>query len=279
MTIEAILNYYIYNGQEYTTDNSMGFEKITSPSVYEVIRIIDGVPLYMEEHLHRMKESAKLLGYSIDKRDKDIYNEIYRLIKINDYPDMNIKLQCSNFKDDNQIFLVYFIKSSYPSGEVYKGGIHTILYNSERENPNAKVINSDLRESINKKLQEEEAFEALLVNESDRITEGSRSNIFFVKEGKVYTAPAGAVLLGITRKKIVNICKGLSIELVEEEVAAKSIKDFDGAFMTGTSVNVLPISSIGHIQYNSVNNLTIKKIGKAYMEDLEGYVKANKRIN
>jgi len=279
MTLEAILSYYIYNGQEYTTDNAIGFEKINSPSVYEVIRVIDGVPLYMEEHLYRMKESAKLLGYTIDKKSQQIYDEINRLIEINDYPNMNIKLQCSNFNEDNQVFLVYFIKSNYPSEEVYKRGIHTILYNSKRENPNAKVINSDLREKINKKLQEEDAFEALLVNERNRITEGSRSNIFFVKKDKVYTAPAGAVLLGITRKKIVNLCKDLGIELIEAEVDASSIEDFDGGFMTGTSVNVLPISSVGDTEYPSVNNSIIKKISKGYLEDLEGYIKLNKGPN
>ncbi len=78
-----------------------------------------------------------------------------------------------------QVFLVFFIKSFYPPKEYYENGIHTTLFHYERQNPNAKVqIGGDFKMEVAKKLEEEKAFEALLVNQSGYIPEGSRSNMF-----------------------------------------------------------------------------------------------------
>jgi len=166
--------------------------------------------------------------------------------------------------------LIYFIKSKYPEKKVYEKGIHTILFHSERENPNAKIINATLRNKVNDKIKKESAFEALLVNENNFITEGSRSNIFFVKKDKVYTAPAGEVLIGVTRSKVVQICKELNIEVVEEHVSVEELDNMDGAFMTGTSVSVLPITTIDDRKYNSIDNKIIKTISNEYKKDMEG---------
>src|SRR5690606_23042999 len=141
--------------------------------------------------------------------------DIVRLIEANEEGNLNVKLLYSS-SEGNPMLFVYFIKSFYPPEEYYKEGIHTILFNYERENPNAKVQRSSFKEQINEELEKNKAFEALLVNSNGYVTEGSRSNIFFVKKNKIYTAPEGAVLLGITRKYILQVCKELNIEVVEE---------------------------------------------------------------
>src|SRR5690606_31821955 len=127
----------------------------------------------------------------------------------------------------------------------------------ERDNPNAKVLVTSFKEDVAKALKEKEAFEALLVNKSGYIPEGSRSNMFFVKGDKVYTAKASEVLIGITRKYIFNVCDKLNIKIVEESIHVDDLDKLDGAFMSGTSVNVLPISSIDNIKLDSVNNRII----------------------
>ncbi|WP_255547784.1 aminotransferase class IV [Crassaminicella indica] len=278
MKSEAFLDYYIYNGKVYDSKNMEGFEAIGSPVIYEVIRIIEGVPLFLEEHLERMRKSALLLGLHIQKEDKTVTDEINKLIVMNKCKNINVKLLCSRVNETKQDFLVYFIKSYYPEREVYERGIHTILYYSERENPNAKVLNISFRENINKKIKENNAFEALLVNEEGIITEGSRSNMFFVKGGEVFTAPAKDVLLGVTRNRIMKVCKALNIPVIEKAISVKDIICLDGAFMSGTSVNVLPISSIGKIQLDSVYNRVIDKIAKGYIQQMKSYIQAKKQM-
>ncbi|WP_425448930.1 aminotransferase class IV [Dethiothermospora halolimnae] len=273
MKIDMIKNYYLYNGELFDVGKTINIEP---PVIYEVIRIIDGVALYEMEHIKRMKKSTKLIGYDIKRDMEKISDDIKRLIEKNNVSNLNIKLLCNNFDSEEQDFYTYFIKSNYPSKEIYERGIHTILYNSERDNPNVKIIKDNFRKVINEKLKKEDAFEALLVNEEGYITEGSRSNIFFVKDNKVYTALGKKVLLGITRMKIMEVCKRFNIEVIETDIHENNIDKYDGAFMTGTSVNVLPIATIDSRKYNSVNNNIIRKISEGYLDDMKNYIMSRK---
>lgn len=274
MKPEAIKKYYMANGRLISTDDLDIFYSIEKPPIYEVIRVIDGIPLFLEDHLERMRISGELVGVSINRSDEELEKDIMKLIEANGVENLNIKLLCANIEGEGQVLLAYFIKSFYPPEEYYRDGIHTILFHHERENPNAKVLKSSFKEEVAKKLEENKAFEALLVNNDGYITEGSRSNMFFVKENKIYTAPKGTVLLGITRQHIMEVCKELSIEVVEENIHVDDLDRLEGAFMSGTSVNVLPISTIEDIRLNSVNNHIIRKIAKGYENKMKEYIKS-----
>ncbi len=278
MLNELYLDFCIVDDKVCLTKEVNISDLIKSPSIYEVIRVIDGVPLYVEEHLMRMRKSAELLGFKIKKSDDEILDEIKKLITVNNFPNLNIKLMFSDLNKSNQLFLAYFIKSYYPEKEVYENGIHTILFNIVRENPNAKIVNMSFKERVKKELEDKNAFEALLVNEDGYITEGSRSNIFFVIDDKVYTAPEGEVLQGITREKVLKVSKELGIEIIKRNIHIDELKNLDGAFMTGTSVNVLPIRTIDEIKLDSVNNKIIKEISLRYINDMERYIKSRKNL-
>ncbi|RKD32945.1 aminotransferase class IV [Thermohalobacter berrensis] len=279
MKKEVVGNYYICNGEIYPLQNKEVLKGITSSSIYEVIRVVKGIPLFVEEHIKRMKRSAELLGSRLYRSDKDILKDILKLIKINNVNNLNIKLVCDGKYDKDQNFLIFFIKSYYPERELYKRGIHTILYKGKRKNPNIKSVNEEFKRKVKEKLKEKKAFEALLVDENNNITEGSRSNVFFVKGEKVYTAPSSKVLLGITRSHIVGICKKLGIEIIERPIAVEELDKFDGAFITGTSVNVLPITVIDNRKYTSVINPIISKISNEYVKEVKEYlIKERKKI-
>lgn len=276
MKPEAIKEFYMVNGQLELTTNVKFFEKVEKPPIYEVIRVIDGVPLFLEDHLNRMRESAHIINYQIERTDKKIEEDIKRLILENKVENLNVKLLCTDIEGMGQIFLAYFIESFYPPEEYYRDGIHTILFHYERENPNAKVLVTSFKEEVARQLKEKEAFEALLVNKDGYIPEGSRSNMFFVKGERIYTAPKGDVLLGITRKHIFEVCETLNLKVTEENIHLGDLDKLDGAFMSGTSVNVLPISTIDHIKLDSVHNKIIKEINKAYVNKMKEYIKSKK---
>lgn len=276
MKKEAIKEYLIINGEVHKTEETDIFDKIEKPPIYEVIRIIDGVPLFFEDHIKRMFDSARIIDFKISKNEDDIRKDIKTLILKNKIDRLNVKLVNVDIDKMGRVFLAYNIESFYPPQEYYIKGIHTTLFHHERENPNAKVLVSSFKEEVARVLKEKEAFEALLVNKSGYVLEGSRSNIFFVKGDKVYTAKASDVLLGITRKYIFDVCKKLNIKLVEESIHIDDLKNLDGAFMSGTSVNVLPISSIDNTTLNSVSNSLIKEISKAYVELVKNYILSHK---
>ena len=102
-----------------------------------------------------------------------------------------------------------------------------------------------------------------MINETGQITEGSRSNVFFVSNKKLYTAPLNLVLGGITRLKVIDICNKLKIDTVQECLNKEQLTDIDGAFITGTSPGVLAINKIDNIELN-VNIDLIKQISTEY---------------
>ncbi|WP_245592125.1 aminotransferase class IV [Clostridiisalibacter paucivorans] len=272
MLIEAIKDYFILNGEILPVKDIHLLNRQLGPFVYEVIRVVDGIPLYIEEHIDRMKKSAKLAGNNLYMNSESIITNTYRLIEANKCDNMNIKYMLGDMNKVIHSLSMFFINSYYPDEGVYKKGIHTTLLQCEREKPNAKIVSNDFKKKAKEKMDKEKAFEAILVNEKRYITEGSRSNIFFVKGKKIITAPANNVLLGVTRNKIFKVCEELGYEIEERHVSVRELMSIDGAFMTGTSVNVLPITTIDHIEYDSVNNDIIKNISNGYIEDMNKYI-------
>lgn len=277
MKPEAIKEFYIQNGETKSINDVEIFNKIVKSPIYDVIRVIDGVPLFLEEHLDRMFDSAKLIGHDLNRSNDEIIGDIKNLILKNKIKNINIKLLSVEVEEIGKIFLVYCIESFYPPEEYYRKGIHTILLYHERQNPNAKILVTSFKADVTKELKDKQAFEALLVDKSGYIREGSKSNMFFIKGDSVYTAPQSEVLLGITRKHIFNVCKKLNIKIVEESIHIDEINKLDGAFISGTSVNVLPISSIGDIKINSVSNHIIIQINDLYVKTMEEYIINHKK--
>ncbi|HYE11012.1 MAG TPA: aminotransferase class IV [Patescibacteria group bacterium] len=275
MNKEIIENFFISNGTEYDTDQISQIA-ITQPSIYEVIRVMNGVPLFLDDHISRLQFSAASLDAKLQVLLPNIISDIKRLIKINNYPEKNIKLMVFNLERETPDYIMCFIKSSYPSQEQYSQGIHSILVHAERSNPNAKIINNQLREIVNEKLEENAAYEALLVNNRGEITEGSRSNLFFVVHGKIYTAPAEDVLIGITRKYIMEACNNLRLEVIEQPIPFSMLDYAEGAFITGTSPKILPIAAIEERELASASNVIVRSILTEYDKILDLYIRKHK---
>lgn len=275
MKNEARNKYFKINDSILENNEDDIFEQIITPSIYEVIRVIDGVPIFLEEHLDRMFTSARIINYDMLYSKDQIKESIKEVILKNKVHNQNIKLLGSKI-DDKMVFLVYFVDSFYPPKEYYSSGIKTIIFEHERDNPNAKIQKDDFRKKVKEAMDMNDAFEALLINNDGYILEGSRSNMFFVKDNKIFTAPSNQVLLGITRKYIFNIAEILNIDIVEEAIHMDDIKDLQGAFMSGTSVGVLPISRIDTRVIQSTDNEIIKRLNKAYDELIENYIREEK---
>ena len=273
---EIAKDYFLYNGDVFPSREFDIEKTIVYPSVYEVIRVIDGVPLFFEEHINRLWSSIKLLGYKQPYDNATIRENILKLLEINRCYNYNVKIIINALDSEKPNLFVYYIVSDYPAEESYEKGVHTILYEAERENPNVKVIAATFRDKVNKSIKNAGAYEALLVNNRGEITEGSRSNVFFVKNDVFYTAPAEDVLVGITRSRIIQLCLELGYKIIEGPINVNFIENIDGLFMTGTSPKVLPIASIDSHRYNSGRNSAIKAVRDAYNELIDDYINKNK---
>lgn len=239
-------------------------------NVYEVIRIIGGVPLFLREHLIRLKHSYKLkYNRDIIIDEKYIEDKIKLLSLKNNEENINTKI----IIDNKENIYIFFINSIYLNLEAYHIGVDTITYNDERKSPNIKEYDKELREDINKKIKEKNVYEAILIDRENLITEGSRSNIFLVKGQCIYTSKNDKVLKGITRDKVFEICKENNLKIIEKNINIKELKNMDAIFLTGTSPKILPIKKVDDIKFNSSNNILVKKIIFLYDELIEKNIK------
>lgn len=237
--------------------------------IYEVLRIIDGKPIFLENHLKRMKNSFELINEEFTLTYNEISAKIHELIKFENKFYGNIKI---TYGIHEKILKVFFVEHSYPCEEMYKEGVKTILYFGERENPNAKIINEDFRGKVTAEIKDKNAYEAILIDKNGYITEGSKSNIFMIKGNVLMTSPTKAVLPGVTRGEIIKIAEKLGIEVKEVEYKYSEIDKLDGMFISGTSPKVLPIKSINNINLDP-NNSVIKKLMKEYDNEIIKYIK------
>ncbi|MEG0641800.1 MAG: aminotransferase class IV, partial [Clostridium sp.] len=109
-------------------------------------------------------------------------------------------------------------------------------------------------------LKEKECFEAILVNDDGYVTEGSRSNLFFIRDNTLYTTQGKDVLLGITRKRIIDLAKKNGVNVIEKPIHIDELSGFSSLFISGTSPKVLPIKSVDNINYLTKDTLLLKII-------------------
>jgi len=234
---------FILNGELHPAglfDKKLVYE---GDSIYEVLRTVKGCPVFFNDHMERLVSSVKLRNKELLADVSILRKAIINLTRSDRKKVVNIKI-VFNYNNGLSNFLIYFIEPIYPTEEQYKKGVKGVLFYGERKEPESKVINHKLRSSISHKLIQEGGYEALLVNENNLITEGSRSNIFFLKNETLFTAPDNLILNGITRKHILEICREHKIEVVLECVRVVDMAKFDSVFMTGTSPVVLPFNCI-----------------------------------
>jgi branched-chain amino acid aminotransferase len=269
---ECFGNHFIHNGEMEPAalfENSLVYE---GDSIYEVIRVKKGLPYFFYDHIERLEASVRLQNKTNLADPERIKRDIIKLTKSERQKEINLKI-VYNYNNDESNYLVYYIQPSYPSVEQYRKGVKGVLYYAERKDPESKVINHKLRTSIYHKLILDGAYEALLVNNKDCITEGSRSNIFFIKGDKLVTAPDEGVLSGITRKYILDICRDNKIKLDLRYVKVAELNEFDSVIMTGTSPMVLPFFCVGD-HFFDVSNYLIEYIRKLYITKAEDSIRS-----
>ena len=260
---ECYGKYFILNGGLKPAAEFVNELVYDGESIYEVLRVINGTPIFFSDHIERLEESVSLQGKVMLADIKTLRNAIINLTGSESIKETNLKI-VFNYNGDSSVVLVYFTEPVYPTAEQYSEGVKGILYHAERKNPESKVINHNLRSAIYHRLILEGAYEALLVNDNNLITEGSRSNIFFLKDDTLLTAPQNMILNGITRKYILEICRQIHIKVELKCTNASDFAGYDAIFMTGTSPMVLPFNCIND-QLFDVKHPLIERLRRLYM--------------
>jgi len=238
-----------------------------APPVYEVIRLIEGRPLFLTAHLERFSNSIKLAALDGVLSEADLVQGIVKLVDKTGLTHHNVRLEMGML-EHGITWVLFMVVTHYPEEELYVQGVHTVTSDITRENPHAKIFRKNYAQSISKIRSDSEAFEVILVDEDACVTEGSRSNLFFIKNNTIITAREEDVLLGISRLELCKLLFGLNIPIEMRAIRKSELPDFDACFLTGTSIKVLPIASIDTVNYASSTHPLVLKLIDAFDDAL-----------
>jgi len=242
--------------------------------VYEVIRVYNGVPFTMREHLERLEKSAEAIrltmNYTVEQfeelireglqksglKEASVYLQVTRGIatRIHSFPDVPSSTSMT-------------IREAKPLPQEYRdNGTKALLLEDERwKNCYIKSLNLLPNVLAKRTAADQGCFEAILVRDG-LVTEGSSCNVFAIKDGTIYTAPAThKILHGITRAKLLELAAKMDIPVVEEEFTPDFLKSADEVFLSSTSMEAMPVVQIDDTQIGNGKPGTItNRLAEAY---------------
>ncbi len=235
-----------------------------STAVFEGIRCYNtpnGSAIFrLTEHVDRLFNSAKLYGMKMRYTKKQITDAIIRTVKASGLKDCYIRpiayygygtmgLTPTLNKVDVSISCWEWKMGESKAGK-FSGAKCKISKWIRIDSRSQPMQAKSAANYSNAALARVEALksgydEAIMLNSSGKVAEGSAENIFIIKSGIIKTPPLNAdILNGITRDSVIRLIKANGIKLVEKNIAVKELFKADEVFMTGTAAEVKSVSKI-----------------------------------
>ncbi len=218
--------------------------------VFETLRAYNGKIFALDKHLKRMEKGASFLKIPFPQ---NISGTLYLLLEKNKLTDAYVRVTLSRgeektFRQDPSspnIFAYALPFTGYPE-RIYSQGVHLkILPVRIVKSLLHEIKTTSNLENIYYRLWlEEKGFdEGLFLSTQEEILEGTASNIFLLKNGKLFT-PARNVLFGITREIVIDLANEAGIEVREESLHLSELFKAEEVFLTSTLIEVAPVTQV-----------------------------------
>ena len=238
--------------------------------------------IFLKEHLDRLFKDAKLLNIKIPKNKKEITKILNKTVNVNKMKtDGHLRIIISRGIKSTpyQSPKVTVTKPSItiipefkkPDIRVYKKGLKLVTVNTIRGPLNVQNPQINSLSKLNCILacieaQKKKADEALMFDINKNISTCNSTHFFYIKNNSIYTSTGKYCVTGITRQKIIDICKANKIKVFIKNFKLKDVLKADEAFVTGTFAGVVPVRSINNKIFNiNKSNLTYK-LSKYYID-------------
>ena len=238
--------------------------------VYESIRVSGGIVYFLDDHIERLTESARIIGLEHTYTPELVRKSIAELLQKNDAETCNVKILLIGGREPEDAQLnILCLNPLFPDKKMYRDGVACVTYAYERAFPHAKTLNmlhSYLAYGAAKKAG---AYDALLVDREGRIAEGTRTNFFCIKGKAIFTPDEENILLGVTRKAVLKIAAKSGYEIEQKDIRLADLAGYDGAFLTSTSSKILPIRAIDDFSFGEQPE-SLKELMTAFDAFLDG---------
>ncbi len=221
--------------------------------VYEVIRVYAGSPFMLREHLQRLARSAAAIQLQLNYSPDELEQYIGKGLEQANESEAEVYIQVTRGITPRQHLFPNASASTTmtirPARNVpqayWENGVSVALMDDERW-ANCFIKSLNLLPNVLAKQTAANAghYEAVFV-QNGYITEGSSSNVFVVKAGKLLTPRnSKKILSGITRAALLELALELGIPAEEADISVEDLKAADELFITSTTMEVMPVHTI-----------------------------------
>ena len=250
--------------------------------VFETLRIYNGVPFMLQEHLDRMKSAAAKLKIHLEHNYEKIRTYIQELI---DYAQLNecvIRLTLSKASENSSNIVLTYRSVNYEQSSYNKG--FSLKCSSVKRNPTTPLVylktNNYMENLIEKNLAMSEGFnEVLFLNIYNHVSECSTSNIFFVQGKKMCTPAVECGLLdGIAKLLLTDkLSAAIGLEMELGKYSLGNLYSAEEVFITNSVMQIMPIVKINNIKIgNGIPGAITNSLMAAYDTYVEEYVSEKK---
>lgn len=247
--------------------------------VYETMRAYKGEVFLLQEHLNRLMRSAGLIGLGLPKDEQGIIDAVMETLEANSLQDAIIRISVTRGSgprgiDPTVATSPTFVVMTWPFSPydpvLFERGVELIIANTRRNSSSSLDPAIKSMNFLNNILAKGEAaragaFDALMLNPEGHIAECTVSNIFFVRDSTVHTPSiATGILAGVTREQVISIARGEGYMVREGLYLPSELASADEVFLTGTSIEVLPVSRVDVYEFG-VGPVT-RRLMEAYSE-------------
>jgi len=251
-------------------------------SVFEGERVYNKKIFKLEEHTERLFYSAERMDMKIPYTQDQLNEACKEIVKKNSIIDgyvrpiawrgaemMGVSAQSTKIN----LAIAVWEWPSYFDPEQRLKGIRLTL--SKWKRPSPETIPCDTKAAglymictLSKHDAEKRGYaDSLMLDYENYVAEATGANVFFIKDGEIHTPKPDCFLDGITRRTVIDIAKKRGIKVIERKILPEEMSDFSECFLTGTAVEVTPVSEIAEYKF------TPGEITKNLMEDYLNFVK------
>jgi branched-chain amino acid aminotransferase len=222
-----------------------------------------------EEHYDRLKVSAEALNMPYTYTTEELIAVTYELLKKNNLQDAYIRPVVyapanMSFNLNTESFIVIEAWEMAP----FLGDKLIRVMTSSFQRPNPKGFKIHAKAGghyVNSILASQEVKaqgfdEALLTDMNSYVAEAPGANVFYEKDGKLFTPGLGNILPGITRATVLELCDELNIPVEEKMFVKEEMYGADAAFFCGTAAEVIGLASLDNNAFTMPWENTVSKL-------------------
>ena len=250
--------------------------------IWEGIRLVNNSWLFLDEHLDRLYEGCKAIDIQLDEDKKFLTNAIIETQKINNITDAaharvmvtrgnKIKpfQQPSLSKDGINLVIIMEHAEEHPNTD----GVKLVTVPQVRGLPMSQDQKLNSHSKLNCiiaciQANKSGGDEALMLDPLGFVNTTNSCNFFIVKNGEVWTSTGDYCMNGITRLKVIEICKNNKIPIYEKNFSLVDVYSSQEAFITGTLGSLTQVTNVDDRLIGNVNHgwPVTEKLRKLYTD-------------